>query len=137
LQFDAILNLAWAVLGALALLRTFCASRRVARQSSRRRQLFEAVGIASIIIALFPFISATDDVLRVEQYAAQHQQSPGGHHSDLIRLFETADHSLVTGCSQIGLTLVFLELVLVLPYSCASRVTPLSAGRSPPSFVGV
>jgi hypothetical protein len=139
LQFDATLNLAWALLGILALLGTVCASRHDARHSSRRRQLFEAVGVASIVIALFPFISATDDVLRVEQYASQHdnQQSPSGHHNDLLRLFETADHSLVARCSQVGLTLVFLEPIIVVACSSASRIVPLTAGRSPPSFVGV
>jgi hypothetical protein len=139
LQFDATLNLAWALLGILALLRTLCASRRVARHSSRRRQLFEAVGVASIIIALFPFISATDDVMRVEQYASQHknQQSPGGHHTDVLRLFETADHSLVTRSPRVGVTLVLLDLVTVAPGFCATRIAPLIAGRSPPSFVSV
>lgn len=139
MQFDATLNLAWALLGILALARTLCAARRVTRHSSHRRQLFEAVGVASIIIALFPFISATDDVLRVEQYASQHQnqESPSGQHNDLFRLFETADHSLVSRGSQVGLTLVFLELVIVVPHAWATRVAPLIAGRSPPSYVGV
>jgi hypothetical protein len=138
LQFDSILNLAWALLGTLALVRTLCASRRVARHSSRRRQLFEAVGVASIVIALFPFISATDDVLRIQQITSQHQneKGPGGHHSDLLRLFESADHSLVSRSSPVGITLVFLDVVVVLLCSCASHAAPLIAGRSPPPFVG-
>jgi hypothetical protein len=138
LQFDAVLNLAWALLGTTALVYTLCASRRIARHQSKRRQLFEAVGVASIIIALFPFISATDDVLRVQQYVSQHEdgQSPSGHDSNLLRLFETGDHSVVSRCSQVGLTLVFLELVVVLLCACASRIAPLIAGRSPPSLVG-
>jgi hypothetical protein len=139
LQFDSTLNLAWALLGTMALLRTLCGTRRLERNSSRRRQLFEAVGVASIVIALFPFISATDDVLRIQQYTSQDQQhqSPGGHHNDLLRLFETADHSIVIRCSQVGLTLVFLALIAVLPCSSAIRIAPLIAGRSPPSFLGV
>jgi len=138
LQYDSILNLAWALLGTMALLRTLCASRRIARNSSRRRQLFEAVGVASIIIALFPFISATDDVLHVQQYVTQHEdgQSPRGHDTNLLRLFETADHSLVSRCALVGITLVFLELVFVVLSSCASRTAPLIVGRSPPSLVG-
>ena len=136
LQFDSTLNLAWALLGTIALVRTLCVSRRVARHSSRRRQLLEAVGVASIIIALFPFISATDDVLRIEQIKSQHEQgqSPGGHHNNLLRLFETADHSVVTRCAPVRLTLVFLELVVVLFISQVSHTAPLIAGRSPPSL---
>jgi hypothetical protein len=136
LQFDSILNLAWAFLGTLALLYTVCASRPVVRHSSRRRQLFEAVGVASIIIALFPFISATDDVLRVQQYTSQHhtRDSSGGHHNNLQRLFEAADHSIVIPRSQVALTLAFLELLVFVPCSCTSRIAPLIAGRSPPSF---
>jgi hypothetical protein len=137
LEFDGTLNLAWALLGTLALVRTLCASRRAARQSSRHRQLFEAVGVASIIIALFPFISATDDVLRTKQFTSQHekQQNPTERHNDLFRLFETADHSLVTRCSLVGLTLVFLEVVVVEPCSRGTRSAPLISGRSPPAFV--
>jgi len=121
----------------MALVRTLCVSRRVARHSSLRRQLIEAVGVASIVVALFPFISATDDVLRIQQYTSQtdHGQSSTGHHNDLLRLFEAADHSLITQRSTVGLTLVFLELIVLIPCSCASRIAPLIAGRSPPSFV--
>jgi len=137
LQYDSILNLAWALLGTMALLRTLCASRRIARNSSRRRQLFEAVGVASIIIALFPFISATDDVLRVQQYVSQQEdgKSRTAHDTNLLRLFETADHSLVSRCSLVGLSLVFLELVVVLFCCGATHTAPLIAGRSPPSIV--
>ncbi|MFL6452094.1 MAG: hypothetical protein ACJ746_31170 [Bryobacteraceae bacterium] len=136
MQFDATLNLVWALLGALALARTLRSSRRVVRKSGRRRQLFEAVGVASIVIALFPYISATDDVLRVEQYTShhKHQQSPGGHHNNLLRLFEAADHTVVSPSSQVALTFVFLELVVVLPFWHLSRVAPQSSGRSPPLF---
>jgi hypothetical protein len=99
--------------------------------------LIEAVGVASIVVALFPFISATDDVLRIQQYTAQTEtgQSPNGHHNNLLRLFETADHSLVTRGAPVGLTLVFLELIVLIPCSCATQVVPRSAGRSPPSPV--
>jgi hypothetical protein len=138
LQFDATLNLAWALLGTCALVRTLYVSRQIPNDSSPRRRLFEAVGIAAIVIALFPFISATDDVLRVQQYVSQHEdgQSSGGHDNNLLRLLETADHSLVSRCSLFRFTLVFLELVVVLVCSSVSHRAPLVAGRSPPSFVG-
>jgi hypothetical protein len=138
LAFDSILNLAWALLGAAAIARTLCVSRRSVRYSSRRRRLFEAVGITAIVIALFPFISATDDVLRVQQYVAQHEdgQSPTGHDHNLLRLFEAAEHSLVSRCSLLGLTLVFFEMIVVRSCRRASLSSPLIAGRSPPSFVG-
>jgi hypothetical protein len=134
LRFDTALNLVWVLLGGMALMCTLCASRRGTRQFSLSR-LFEVVGVASVVLALFPYISATDDILRIEQLASQqeHQQNNVGHGNNLLRLFETVDQPVISRCCQVALTLFFLELVVIFQRGLVTRVAPLTAGRSPPA----
>lgn len=134
MYFDTALNVAWLLLGTLALAGTFFASRRVASERRRVAGWFQIVGIASIVIALFPYVSATDDVLCLEQWTqSEHQQQDSSNHgNNLQRLFETSNHSIVSRASSLAVTLTFFELVVVLTYRVISRSTPQSSGRSPP-----
>ena len=97
------------------------------------------VGVALIVAALFPYISATDDLVRTEDLSTQHTQNHSGKKSpndNLIRLYEALDSPLVsTAC---GFVMVFFAVWLVfLPaVKRAYRVAPACAGRSPPLVPG-
>lgn len=129
---DLTLNLAWLSLGVLALGATFGVSSR--KSGSKRWQL---AGIVLVLAALFPIISATDDVVRVEHYTSEH----GGHHSrrsttsdELIRLYEAMDAPLAVQASRIEVILLFIAFVTVVRTAVLTRVAPFAFGRSPPIF---
>jgi hypothetical protein len=127
---DLTLNLAWLLLGVLAVGATFGVSS--CKSGSKPWQL---AGIILVLAALFPIISATDDVLRVEHYTSEH----GGHHSrrsttgdELIRLYEAMDAPLTVQASRIEFILLFISFVTVVKTAVLTRVAPFAAGRSPP-----
>lgn len=93
------------------------------------------IGVVAIVVALFPYISATDDVLRIEHFHAQQTHENGGKRSstdDLLRLYETLDAPLICGYCRIALTLIFLSLLAIPIEKIIQRGIPLEAGRSPP-----
>jgi hypothetical protein len=134
-HFDTILNLVWLSLGLLAFA---SAARAVLRQGYGRdsaRAWLHVLGVALIVAALFPYISATDDVLRIEHFDTQQtqQHSHKNNHADnLMRLYEMLDSPLLCRTCQIAFTFTFI-LFTVLPVArLLERVAPLAAGRSPP-----
>jgi hypothetical protein len=133
-HFDTTLNLVWLLLGLWALASTARASYRRAQGSAPK--WLHVVGVGLIVAALFPYISATDDILRIEQYTAQHDQQHNSgkrsHSDDLIRLYETMDSPLVCRTSEIVLTLSFAWLVFTPVLKRIDRSTPFITGRSPP-----
>jgi len=140
-QFDTTLNVIWSVLSLLALAGTArsCVRRHVCKL------WLHVMGMALILAALFPYISATDDVLRIDDLSAQLQQrteaqSPG-HHSktpehrrnqDLLRLFETMDHPVVTQPAVLAFSVFFVALVFSSVSRIIERGAPNPFGRSPP-----
>ena len=131
MHFDTALNVAWLLFGAMALVTTLAVSRR-ASFSSKRLHL---IGVAAIVVALFPYISATDDVLRIEHFNAQQTHENDGKRTtgdDLLRLYETLDSPLLCGFCRIALTLIFLSLLAPPIHNLIRRSVPLQAGRSPP-----
>ncbi len=137
MHFDTALNLAWLLLGLWALASTTRASLR--RPACSAPKWLHVVGVGLIVAALFPYISATDDILRIEYYAAQHDQQhhPGkqSQSEDLVRLYETMDSPLVCRTSEVVLTLSFEWLVFAPVLQHIDRNSPFIAGRSPPSLV--
>ena len=155
MQFDATLNLAWAVLGLFALVATVRVALRQRSLNSAPRWLL-IVGL--IVTALFPYISASDDILRLGNTehsfnlaAAAHsasndraaislaadsrrQSQNGERHQadDLLRLYETLDTPLV--CRLVAITFYFLLISVIAALTCARAtcVAPDVAGRSPP-----
>jgi hypothetical protein len=96
------------------------------------------IGVALVVAALFPYISATDDVVRVEQLSGQHghpYSGKRGPNDDLIRLYQTLDTPLVCSTCQVSLTLLFILLVVALVTRRIDRCAPFESGRSPPRFV--
>lgn len=93
------------------------------------------VVVAAVVVALFPYISATDDVLRIKHYSTQHTNSNGSKHKagdDLLRLYETLDSPLAYGTCRIVFTVVFFSLLTASIWRFSQRSIPLEAGRSPP-----
>lgn len=138
MPFDTTLNLVWLSLGVVALaaaIRVAC--RCEERGETRRSRWPHFVGVALIITALFPYISATDDVLRIEHFQAQqgpHHSSKQTANDDLMRLYAVVDSPLV--CRIVAFALVFFFIFIVLAKVALSidEIAPSYAGRSPPGF---
>lgn len=121
--------------GLLALASTIRARCRRDPEEQRAPAWLHIGGVALIVVALFPYISATDDVLRIEHFSAQHDR----HHptkqnqsDDLMRLYETMDSPLVCRVCEVTMTFSFISLVFTPVATLIDRVAPLQAGRSPP-----
>ena len=122
----------------MALIGTFRICLRSEKESAKSRWLL-LVGVALIVAALFPYVSATDDVLRIDRFSGQHTQHDGTKRhnkaDDLERLFETLDTPLVCRIAGVCLIFIFVAFVTVHFESRIDRSTPRTAGRSPPTFL--
>ncbi|MBV8553830.1 MAG: hypothetical protein JOY54_21220 [Acidobacteriaceae bacterium] len=147
MSFDSALNLVWLLLGAIALI---CTIRARARRPASQRigpPSLHIVGVTLIAAALFPYISATDDVLRVQNLERQHDahhpgqapakqsQKSNSQNQDLMRLYETIDTPLVCRIQEISLLLCFISLVIAPVVTRIDRSAPSESGRSPPQFL--
>ena len=132
MHFDTALNLSWLVIGMLAFAAVVLTTRR--RTGSR-------IAAAALIIAalLFPFISATDDVVRIEHWRGQatHSNSQRGPNDDLVRLYQTMDTPLVCTVLGVSLTLFFVLFVWAGAVQRLDRSAPSESGRSPPALASV
>jgi hypothetical protein len=133
-QFETALNVAWLLLGLLAL---GCTAQAAFRDRGNRRApaWLHIVGVGLIIAALFPYISATDDVLRIEHFSSQHDSRHPAKQTktdDLIRLYEVMDTPLACPVSEVALIFFFVSFVFTPLARLIARITPFIAGRSPP-----
>jgi hypothetical protein len=135
---DLTLNLLWLLLGALAIGITLRASSVRGGSVSWR-----LAGIVLVVAALFPFVSATDDILRVEHYTTEHDSSEHGHHTgqrnttssdDLIRLYEALDAPVTPDIAVLAFVLLFVSFVAIFAGAVLTRVAPGESGRSPPAI---
>ena len=138
-SFESSLNLVWLLLGVIALTCTVRSTRSKTALCVARRPWLHVVGTALIVAALFPYISATDDVLRTEhlsEHLGEQQKQTGTSRTsptnDLMRLYQTLDAPVIADTKQATLTLVFVMLVSTLLVQLIDRSTPLQSGRSPP-----
>jgi hypothetical protein len=136
-QFDTALNVVWLALGVIALATTMRAALcRYPRQKASAARP-HIVGVALIVATLFPYISATDDVLRAQHFSAQHARDHAGKHNridNLMRLYEAMDNPLVAEARKIVLVFFFVFLICTPVIGTINRSVPLQAGRSPPSL---
>ena len=135
MQFDTALNLLWLSLGLVALASTARSALHRKTGSKGAAAWLHIVGVGLIVAALFPYISATDDVLRTEHFNSQHDGSHPGKQSrmdNLIRLYEAMDTPLLYGTCEVALTFFFISLIFTPTILAANRIVPLQAGRSPP-----
>ena len=121
MRFDTILNLLWLLLGLLALLATL--------RTNNKHVGLQIIGVALVIAALFPFISASDDLLRIEQ--ATQQRSANDH---LVRLYMNMETPVAVSAPRLNFIQCFLLLVEPLLGKGIERSTPIRIGRSPPGF---
>ena len=136
MHFDAALNLAWLFLGGMALVRTIRVTWCQSDVTTPKSRWLHIVGVALIVTALFPYISATDDVLRIEHFKAQQDSRHSSRQSqndDLMRLYETTDSPLVCAVCQVALVFFFISLVFTPVARLMERIAPLHTGRSPPA----
>ncbi|HZS53744.1 MAG TPA: hypothetical protein VFA65_05030 [Bryobacteraceae bacterium] len=141
MHFDTALNLVWLLLGATALATTIRAAIHRDR-TNRTPTWLHIVGVALIVAALFPYISATDDLVRSETLSTQQDQSHSSSGSkapnnNLIRLFETLDSPLACETCTLTLTLLAVWVIFIPAATRDGRVAPSYAGRSPPRPLGV
>lgn len=136
MPFETALNLVWMLLGLLALGCTAHAEFRRSPEQRRAPAWLHIVGVALIVAALFPYISATDDIVRIEHFSSQHDPHRSHHkHSkneDLIRLYEAMDSPLACPVSRVVLIFFFISLLFARPMRVIERIAPFEAGRSPP-----
>ena len=140
MYFETALNLVWLLLGLVALASTIRVRLRPSPEPKRAPAWLHIVGVGLIVAALFPYISATDDVVRIEHFNAQHNHAqhnrrhPGkaGHNDDLVRLYETMDTPLVGQAPEVVVQFYFVALTFTPVLHAIDRIAPREAGRSPP-----
>ncbi len=136
MAFESILNAAWLWMGIIALI-VLCA-----RSFKARNTVSCCIGVALIAATLFPIISASDDVIRIQHLERAHQagQNTGqngnsGHKrttENLIRLYEAMESPLVPAAVGISFVLFFIFLIRPLCVANVQQRTMASGGRSPP-----
>ena len=137
MPFDVALNLAWLGLGSLILALTIGASRRLKGRDSVPYWLQIACAVA-IAGALFPFVSATDDLVRMEAMpsASEHQDTrntgTSESNSNLLHLYQAAETFLTSRAIRIAYTPVFFAISRSIAPQSLGYVRLHIAGRSPP-----
>jgi hypothetical protein len=129
---ESTLNALWASLGFLAIAGAIAAA--CIRQNAARSKRLQVVCIALVVSALFPYISSTDDALRLQYLSAQQSSSSENHgHDNLMRLYEATDAPIAGQIYSLAIALFTLYLVSYAVVSGLDRSIPQRAGRSPPS----
>ena len=140
MHFETALNCAWLLLGTAAIAGTVRAARHGTAGNKRFSACLQLIGIIAVVLALFPYISASDDVLRIASSVPQSSESGSRDTAkDTLRLYETVDSAIVShGCS-FAVTLAFVCVVAAFTVHVQTRTVPLALGRSPPfsSFLSV
>ena len=127
----------WLVLGLVAVATTIRVTLRERAGSKHASAWLHIVGVGLIVAALFPYISATDDLLRAQHFSAQQDHRHPGKHSrteNLVRLYETIDNPLVCRSPEVAITIFFIFLIFTPVLRLVHRIAPLQAGRSPPAL---
>lgn len=135
MHFEAALNLLWVSLGLIALANAIRTGLHRSAAGRRRPGWLHIVGVALIVLALFPYISATDDVLRIEHFnAQQNPRHPAKQtqNDGLMLLYQTMDSPLVCRIAEVALTFFFISLIFTPLVALIHRSAPFEAGRSPP-----
>jgi hypothetical protein len=92
--------------------------------------------MALIVVALFPYISATDDILRIQSGHSQHDKEHPAKktaNDELVRLYEAMDAPLVCEVQHVSMVFVFVCFVVITFISLVGHLAPFESGRSPPA----
>lgn len=146
MTFDTALNLVWALVGAVAL------GALAARDACGRVPLWDRCRRALVVfiacVALFPCVSASDDLVQFERLQVSSQTGgeivgawPGKRGEKpavyLARLLESLENFEISTASRLLLTLCFLALVGTFSDQGVERPLPSRLGRSPPAFASL
>jgi len=132
--FETILNAAWLLMGFIALA-AICA-----RSYKSRSPISCCIGVALIIATLFPIVSASDDVIRIQHleraHESRHNDSESSRHKrtneSLIRLYEAMESPLAPTPVRVCFVLFFAFLVGPLCVADVRQRAIAQGGRSPP-----
>jgi hypothetical protein len=134
--FENILNGVWLLLGFIALI----AIR--ARSTKSRSPVLCCIGVALVIATLFPIISASDDIIRIQHLERGHESQSQRSNShkrttdSLIRLYEAMESPLAVTPVRVCFVLFFAFLIVSLCNPDVRQRTIAQSGRSPPLCVG-
>lgn len=139
---NAILNTVWAL---------FCAGALAyhVRQESQRlnshhwARLYRTLAILLAAAFLFPCVSASDDSIRIEYWAATHADSQHPHRdptkkspdqslATLVRLLEALESVQIAVIWALAVALCFFALMIVQWQASLEFFSPSRRGRSPP-----
>jgi hypothetical protein len=135
--FDLTLNLVWALLGAAALLAVFRTDLKHRVGSPFASRLFHFIRTGLVVAALFPYISATDDMLQIAQVRAElgDHEKRSGHHSnghDRWRVFDSNESSVATSSFRLVIAFASVGIVIATVAHSFDSFSPTGSGRSPP-----
>jgi hypothetical protein len=144
MTFDTALNLVWALAGTAAL--GALEARDIRRQVHPWDRCRRALVVFIACVALFPCVSASDDMVQFERLKANSRT--GGEVVDglpskrgekraiyLARLLESLENFQISTTCQLRLSLCLLALVGTFSDRGIERPLPSRLGRSPPEFV--
>ncbi len=134
MAFESILNAAWLVLGVVALA-AICA-----RSFKARNTISCCIGVALIAATLFPVISASDDVIRIQHLERAHRSRRNSSNTSgqkrttesLIRLYEAMESPLAPAAVRICFVLFLIFVISPLCVANVRQRTMAQGGRSPP-----
>ena len=138
MQFEIALNAAWIGLSVFALASTLRTRLRTSSPIHLAPVWLHVSGVALILAALFPYISASDDILRIEHMDLQQKHSHGQPsdkrttNDGLMRLYEAMDTPVISTVRPVTISTYFVGLVVAPSVTKATSYSPAAAGRSPP-----
>jgi hypothetical protein len=134
---DYLLNLSWLCLGVVAI---FATRGSAPVGETKRFRSLRFISVVLVLSALFPYISALDDTLQLDQLgrvasagSLTQRRAPDCHHAnELVWLFESMGDSVLAPAPAIAPRFSYLKLVSVPEFTELGRPSPPSLGRSPP-----
>ena len=142
--FDSVLNIVWALVGVVGLT-ALAVSERRRYASSLRSRCRRGMAVVIATVALFPCISASDDLVCLEQvhfgYAThasfanpRPEQSNRGLRPDLAVLLGSLENFQISTASPLFVTLYSFARVRPQPVQGCERPLPARAERGPPQL---
>jgi hypothetical protein len=143
MSFDTALNLVWILLVAGAMGAFALIEARRFRDSSRRARLKRGLAVFVAMVALFPCISASDDLVTLRTFRAlSHHAAPESMSQqdaktthpplDLARLLEVLENFQIARASILVLVFTFLALVARPSVVGITQSLAAASERSPP-----
>ncbi len=145
MTFEAALNLLWALVGVAALGVLGVSELRRRRATTVRARCRRGLAVLIATVALFPCVSASDDLVRFEHFQLNLKTHAGVGTSlpekanprpalYLARLLEALENFQISAVGWLFVTLGFFALIRVVCKLSCERSLPSPTGRAPPDF---